>query len=202
MKKWTQVALALFFVLINTFYFWEPEFILLTAFIGIVLFAVFCYFLYLWFKLLAALIYKRFAEGKKLRHWAVLTIVLLFTTLFPTGAIPWGRITEGKPILVAQYEGSANCTNTLLLFENNRCKIRSICFGIKTETGRYIARGDTLDIMIEGDTAIRHALIYPDSTSRYAKNGLVHYFSNDPEQRPLPLAIFHNEFSPGKALKP
>lgn len=131
------------FLIINTSYFWEGEFGILISPIFIVLFMIF-------FILSIELIRQVYISSRdkftnKKRNFLLLfmTLSLLLIIIKPTGIINFEKF-EGKNLYFAQVKGSANCTSTIKLKQNNKFTYESICFGIEKTKGFYEIKNDTI----------------------------------------------------------
>lgn len=137
------LLLAVFFLVVNTSYFWEgklglfafPVFLALML-IYLALIIVFCRMLILNFK-------EKFNDRQRLFVSAGLLCILVLTFFKPSGIIDFDGF-SGKNLLVAGREGAANCTTTLKLKENNFFVEKTICFGVDEVSGSYSIKGDTI----------------------------------------------------------
>lgn len=142
-RKGLLIATIIFFLLVNTTYFWEGKmgiFAMLTFVFLIV------YFLVLTVVLLGQLyhsIQEKFANKQRLGLIGLMTFVLLLTFLYPNGLINFEKL-ESDNLLVAQREGAANCMTTLKLKENKTFIERNVCFGVTETKGKYRLSNDTI----------------------------------------------------------
>jgi len=137
------ITTLVFFLLINTTYFWEGRLgvfampallILVLVFIGLVVI------------LLRQLFYavkEKFTRKHRLIIIGILTIVLASTVFFPNGLINFDKLSGGN-LLVAQQEGAANCMTTFKLKENNKFIQSNVCFGVSEIKGNYKIVNDTI----------------------------------------------------------
>ena len=86
---------------------------------------------------------EKFKNKHRILTIGILTTVLTLVFLKPHGLINYEKF-EGKELLVARREGSANCMTTFKLIEDNKFIEKSICFGITETTGNYKIANDTL----------------------------------------------------------
>ena len=141
--KALTVTAIIFFLILNTRYYWEPE-------IGSLSFPAFL-LLGLVFIVLAIILivqtYFAYRENFRARGRLVaivtLAAVLLAIVIKPAGIIDFNRW-EGKDLLVAEQEGGGGCHTILRLKEHGRFKERSVCFGVDEVTGNYTLRNDTI----------------------------------------------------------
>jgi len=137
------ITTIVFFLLVNTSYYWEgklelfafPAFLLLAAvYLGL---AIALYLqLYLTFK-------ERFNQKKRFIVIGLLITVLLLSFLKPMGLIDFDKL-EGNDVLVAEREGSANCLTTLKLKDNFTFRERIGCFGVTEIKGTFRVVQDTI----------------------------------------------------------
>lgn len=73
--------------------------------------------------------------------WSAFVLITAFVR--PTGLIDFDRL-EGENIIIAEYEGVANCTTTLKLKKNNKFVLKKICFGTSDVKGTYTQVNDTV----------------------------------------------------------
>jgi len=144
MKKYgLLIATIIFFLIVNTSYYWEgklglfafPSFILLILIyigLGISL-----------FRQLYLIIKEKFDNKLRLITIGLLVFVLIITFLRPNGLINFDKL-EGGDILVAEREGAANCMTTLKLKDDYTFKERNVCFGVTETKGDYYIKNDTI----------------------------------------------------------
>ncbi len=137
------IACGVFFLLVNTSYFWDG-WLGVGAMLSFLLLVV-CFFVLagvlLW--QLTLTVWERFADKNRLLVTVVLAVVLITSFFYPNGVIKYTRF-EPENLLVAQREGAANCTTTLKLRENGSFLERNVCFGVTETTGRYRISDDTI----------------------------------------------------------
>jgi hypothetical protein len=137
------ISIVIFFLLINTSYYWEGNigFWAFPSFFGLIIFYLTLIILFL--RQLYYTIKERFADKQRLFVVVLIFIALITTSLYPKGLINFEKF-EGKDLLVAQGEGAANCMTTLKLKDNNKFTEKTICFGIFETKGSYELKGDTV----------------------------------------------------------
>ena len=187
-RKGLITATLLFFLLINTAYYWEAD---LGVFAMLSTLAMICYFFVLVFMLLGQLFFaskEKFADRQRIYLVGGMTIVLLLAFLYPRGIINFEKL-EGDTVLIAQNEGAANCTTTLKLRHNKKFVQQSSCFGLSEVTGTYQIKGDT--IIFENVSPGRN------STDFYKcavlTKGSVHLLRSSKDTTWYPLAIIKND---------
>jgi hypothetical protein len=142
-NKGLLIATILFFLTVNTNYYWEGK-------LGLFAFPVFLFLVLVYVGLGIALlrqlflaIREKFGDKKRLLIIALLTIVLTITFLKPNGLINFDSF-QGKDVLIAQREGAANCMTTIKLKDDNSFRERSVCFGVTEIKGKYHYQNDTI----------------------------------------------------------
>ena len=137
------IATVIFFLIVNTNYFWQTKIGILAIPTFLLLVGVYIVLAGLLIGQLFFSIREKFADKQRLLVVALLTTVLALTILKPTGLINFDKL-EGKDLFIAQREGSANCMITFKLKENNKFLERSVCFGVTEIRGDYKLKGDTI----------------------------------------------------------
>ena len=142
-KNAVLITTILFFLLVNTCYFWEP--LLGDWSVPLVLILVLGYFVLLIVVVVQIyfLIKERFSNKSRVFHTIGLAMVLVLTFLKPFGMIDFTQF-ESEDILVAEREGAANCMTTFELKKDFTFKERKVCFGVTEITGGYNTMNDTL----------------------------------------------------------
>ncbi len=137
------ILTTIFFILVNTTYYWEVKlgFFALPAILLLVL---------SFFGLIIALIGQLYFAIKeklsnKIRLYTIGLLILVLTLTFfkPFGLINFDKL-EGGDILVAEREGAANCMTTLKLKEDFTFSERNYCFGVSEIKGTYRYQNDTI----------------------------------------------------------
>lgn len=193
-NKGLLITTLLFFLTVNTAYFWGKE-------LGLVAVVVFLILLVVYIGLIIAFIWQVYCllgeeetAISRLMSVGVLGIVLLITLLNPRGLIDFEKL-EGGNVLVAQAEGVANCTITLNLRDNFTFKETSVCFGVSEKSGHYYLQNDTIYFrypVIHQATAYRFALIKPLTPNVYV---LVR-FKDGVDEKGQELHIIQNDLLP------
>jgi len=137
------IAAFLFFLLINTSYYWEGK-LGLYAFPAFAILAIaYISLSILLFQQVYAYTKEKFANKSRLIVAVVLFTVLAVTFLKPLGIINYDKF-QGEDLLIAEREGAANCMTTLQLKEDFTFKEKSVCFGITETTGKFHLQHDTI----------------------------------------------------------
>ncbi|MFA6083063.1 hypothetical protein [Mucilaginibacter sp.] len=179
----------LLFLTINTLYFWEGILGFFAMILPIVLAITFLILTIKVFYQLYLIVKNRFEEKGRIYKTVIVILLLTLITLRPYGIINYSAF-EGENLLVAEREGSANCMTTLMLKENHKFKMRSVCFGIDEEVGTYSIKNDTIKLnystFTKRDKNQRFGIIKAAGKSIYLYRSL-----ND--TIPMPLYINKNE---------
>ena len=135
-NKGIIITTLVFFLLVNTTYFWEGK-------LGLIAFPVFLIFVIVYIGLVVGFlrqlyfaIREKFKNKQRLVILTILVTVITLTFFRPHGFIDFDKL-QGADLLVASREGGGNCTTTLKLKESNRFIERSVCFGVKEIKGTY-----------------------------------------------------------------
>lgn len=132
-----------FFILVNSAYFWESH---LGLFVFVALLALALVFIILFVSLIRqiSLSIKERAVNKHRIYLIILLALVLTLAIFkPYGLINFEKW-ESNSLLIAQREGAANCLTTLKLKENRKFSERNLCFGVSETTGTYRIKKDTI----------------------------------------------------------
>ena len=142
-NKGILITTILFFLIVNTTYYWEGK-LGLFAFPAFLILAV-AYFIFA--IALIRQIYFAFKEKFKNNFRSltigVLTLVLALTFIKPFGLVDFDKL-EGDNVLVAEREGAANCMTTIKLKDDFTFSERSVCFGVTETKGNYHLQNDTI----------------------------------------------------------
>lgn len=145
---------------------------------------------------LGILIKTKFKDREKNLSTSILGFVLLFSIFFPFG-IERSLMTDDPNLVSAQYEGVANCTETLKLKDKNRFIHTSVCFGVDHYKGNYKVYGDTIYLHYEGISPVKSTnaigVIELDSGNSGSTKGNLMYFRNQTDEEPLPMVITRYE---------
>ena len=192
------LATLFFFLLVNTGHFWEWRY----GFLWLVLFII-TIIGYIFFPValliqIYLIVKEKFKNRRRVILVAVLAIVLMLTYWKPTGLINFEQW-EGKDLLVAEREGSANCFTKLKLKANNTFIERSICFGIGKISGSYQIKNDTIffsNTHIEGDGKYYQFAVIKKSESQNKKIiGELVLYNEIADTNPHRLWIIKNELN-------
>lgn len=142
-NKLLFIAALLFFISVNTRYFWEGK-------LGSKAFPVFM-LQFLIYELLAGGLFRQLfllfkeKDGKRNRLLLVSFLFFVLTSSFfrPTGLINFDAL-EGKDVLIANRQGVANCNTNFKLKDNFTFKEKTYCFGIEEVKGKYRLKNDSI----------------------------------------------------------
>jgi hypothetical protein len=191
------ITIVVFFLLVNTTYYWEGKLGLFAIPVLILLIAVYVGLavallpqLYFSFK-------EKFRKKERLLTIALLATVLGLTYYRPFGLIDFERF-EGNDVLVAEREGSANCMTTLKLKDDFTFKERTVCFGMTELKGTFRIVQDTIyfdntDAGRQVDKFYKFAVIKPTKFSNHRILGDIVMYENADDTAGHILWITRNE---------
>ncbi|MDR2919372.1 MAG: copper resistance protein NlpE [Tannerella sp.] len=192
--KWIAIAVILFFITVNTSYFWSKEVGIWLIPLSLLLVIIYLCFFILFFIQIFKAANEKFSNNKRLYTIILLVIVLFLTAILPKNPNKW----EGENLLVAAHKGAASCSTTLRLKPDGKFKYTSVCFGIEETRGTYKINGDTVffeptndkemytfGIICSNDTTLRYPP-YPDAT------GIVRLYRNRTDSITRELYILTN----------
>ena len=142
-NKGLLITTIIFFLLVNTTYYWEGK-------LGLFAIPAFILLVTVYFGLAIALlrqiyftVKEKFKQKQRLILIGLLTIVLLLTYFKPLGIIDFDRF-EGTDVLIAEREGAANCLTTLKFKDDYTFREKIGCFGILEIKGTFRVVNDTI----------------------------------------------------------
>ena len=196
-RKGLIITTILFFLTVNTNYYWEAK-------LGILAFPVFLLFVVVYLVLAICLITQiysaikeKFKDRRRLFDITLLTVVLALTFLFPGGLVNFDRL-EGKDLLTAEREGSANCMTTFKLKQNHTFSEKSVCFGVSETKGNYELKGDTIFFTNvtfgRGEKEYYKFAVIKHSDNKNRPSDLIRY-KNDADTTGQELSITKNELT-------
>lgn len=149
----------IFFLVINTRYFWEGKLGVWGLFTTLILIQVY-------FVLVIALLNQfiksfreKFSNSKRNILITLTSIILFLVSLKPNGIINFERFEE-EDCIVAERESVANCRIKLQLKENLEFIENSYCFGRIEQRGNYQIIDDTIYFYNNGDEKIENFYSY------------------------------------------
>lgn len=149
---------GLFFLLVQSTYFWEKELGIFTMLSFVLMALAFLCLGLLLLREVYLAVRDRGKDQKSLYFIVVLSVLLGLTIRYPNGLIDYSKF-EPPTVLKAEGEGTANCRTTLNLSADHTFVERTICFGIGETRGTYFIKNDT--IFFENVRLARHQKTYP-----------------------------------------
>ena len=141
--KWITAGCIVFFLVINTSYFWSKEVGIWLIPLSLLLVITYLCFLVIIFIQIFKAAKEKGCNNKRLYTIFLLTVVLLLTAIQPKGIINYEKW-ESKDLLIAKSKGAANCSTTLRLKPTNQFTFTTVCFGIEEIKGVYKINEDTI----------------------------------------------------------
>ncbi len=193
MKKNLIIVLSIiYFLFVNSSYFWEKLPGLWDMVLTGILFLSFVILAIILIFQIIKMIRNKFSSKITIINCIILTTVLTVTALYPLGIVDFRKF-EGIDLILAQYEGAANCTTTLKIKKENRFIQRRICFGIDEYYGNYRIDGDTIKLHYDEKSSFgskyAYGLIKLDSIKNDKNYGLILYYRDSVDNDPLPMRI-------------
>lgn len=133
----------IFFLIVNTSYYWKSNLGFISLPISLILFLVYLGLCIVTIRHIYFAFNERFKNKERLLSIGLLLIVLTLIFIKPFGMIDYEKF-ESKNILVAESEGVAGCSITLKLKENKKFTAKSVCFGMTETIGSYDIKNDTI----------------------------------------------------------
>lgn len=137
------ILTIIFFLTVNTSYYWEVKLGLWAFPAFVILVVIYCGLGVALIRQIYFLIKEKFTVKIRLLPIGLLTLVLTLTFLKPVGLIDFNKL-EGSSVLIAESEGAANCRTTLKLRDDFTFSLRSVCFGVTEIKGDYHLQNDTI----------------------------------------------------------
>jgi hypothetical protein len=137
------LTVIIFFLIINTAYYWKGMISLFIIPVFLILIIVYLVLVISLIRQIYFLIKAKVSNKSQLLNIGVITILLTLIYLKPFGVIDYEKF-EAEAILVAEREGAANCKITFKLKEDFTFKERNVCFNIKETKGNYSIHNDTI----------------------------------------------------------
>lgn len=137
------ITTIVFFLLINTSYFWAGDLGVYAIPAFLVLALIFIALSVVFFQQLHFAIKEKFANRFRLFTLVFGIAVLCLTFFFPFGFINFDKL-SGEDLLIAHREGAANCMTTFKLKDNHTFIERNVCFGVTETKGSYKIIHDTI----------------------------------------------------------
>ena len=195
-QKVLIIATAVFFLLVNTSYFWEGKLGFYAMPVDLLLVGYYVVLAGVFIRQSIYLIRERFRNRRRLILTSCLLLVLVLTFVLPGGIIDFERF-SGKDVLIARQEGVANCTTTLKLKNDSKFVERSVCFGMNEIWGVYELKGDTIVFKDvdkgRGEEYFTYGLIRPAGLKNEKMPGALVLYKGKTDTIGYPLFIIKNE---------
>lgn len=196
-QKGLVYATIVFFLLLNTTYYWEGKMGLFAMVTFLLLILYFLILMVLFLEQVYFAAKEKFKNIQRLFLIGIMVIVLSLSFLYPNGIIDFSKF-ENESIFIAQREGAANCMTTLRLRDDNTFHEWNVCFGVTETKGTYHVKGDTIYFervshSRQDSKFYKFAIIkYPETNSE--KNlGILVRFKDNSDASGTPLWIIKNE---------
>jgi hypothetical protein len=182
----------IYFLAVNTSYFWEKLPGLWDMLITLILFLGFFIFVIILIIQIVYLIQSKYSNRNRIINCIILLIILITTAFFPKGIIDFRKF-EGPNLVLAVYKGVANCTTTLEIKKDKRFIERSICFGVEENSGRYELKGDTITMYFDKKansvSSTAYGIIILDSIRTEDNIGQIIYYKGSWNTNRVPMKI-------------
>lgn len=142
-NKGLLITTIIFFLTINTAYYWEGKLGLFTFLVFLVLVVIYFGLVMAWIRQIYLAIKEKMVDKSRLLLIGLLTTVLALTFIKPYGLVNFDKL-EGDNLLIAERKSAANCMITLKLKDDFTFRERSVCFGVTEIKGNYHFQNDTI----------------------------------------------------------
>lgn len=198
--KGLLIATLVFFLLVNTAYYWESKigiYAMITFMLLVIYFGILAILLLIQ---MYSLVKERLRNRQRLILTGTMIMVLSLTYAYPGGFINFENF-ESRSLLMARREGSANCMTVLKLREDHSFVEQSVCFGMSEVTGTYTVKNDTVffENISSGRQAhvfYKFAIIKNTGTPNGQYLGELVRFKNDTDTIGIALWIIKNDLKP------
>jgi len=137
------ITTIIFFLTVNTTYYWEGKLGFLAMPMTLILVLVYFGLVIAFIRQIYFGIREKLKDKSRLLIILLLTLVLTLTFFKPFGLINFEEL-EGENVLVAQREGAANSMTTYKFKNDFTFKERNVCFGVSEVNGTYKISNDTI----------------------------------------------------------
>ena len=191
---WTFI----FFIGVNTAYFWEGHLGFLALIFHVILFVVFFLLALLFLLHIIRLVQERGAKFERLLLIAFLSFVLFATYLRPQGWIDYEQF-EGKDVYEAHREGGGNCQMRLKLKDTGKFVYKTRCFRVDEQRGYYELKEDTIFFKTKEGTFIDDFYTF-GITKKYKRSngtegGTIYLYTNNESKYKNMLVCLKDELS-------
>ena len=205
-NKGLFITTLIFFLAINTTYYWEgklglfaiPTFlILVVVYIGLAIALV---------RQIYLAVKEKLTNKPRLLTIGLLTIILALTFFKPFGLIDFDKL-EGGDVLIAEREGAANCMTTLKLKDDFTFRERNVCFGVTEIKGSYHLQDDTIyfdnvELGRHENEFYKFAVVTPSKFNKDGKHFDLTRYNSSTDTIGHELWITKNELNKLKDKKP
>ena len=190
------ITATVFFLIINTSYFWVDKIGIWGFFMCLPLIII--YFILVVFLIiqLCFAIKEKFKQKFRIFNIGILTVVVFLTFLFPTGIINFENF-ESKDLLIARRKGVASCSAIIKLKENLTFVEKEICFGVYEKKGTYHIFNDTI-YFIKGKENLGYKFAVVQESQTYTKYPVLTLFKDKKDTIGYSYRIFKNELIPNQ----
>ena len=193
-RKALTVVTIIFFILINSSYYWEGVLGGWATVAGLILSLLFLTLTAALLVYIIRAIREKLKDRTRLVLISVMLIALVLTVMKPEGVVDFEKL-EGKDLLIAGRTGVASCHITLKLKANNKVLFREVCFGIDSQLGSYSISEDTVKFHFIGRNTFEYGIIRMSNDSHAKYDGEITLYKNKADTTPMFLAIFKNNLS-------
>lgn len=193
------ITAIIFFLIINTAYYWQGKLGFLALLVFLILFVSFIVLGILLLKEMYYALSEKFIDKNRLLKIGILLPILTLTFFAPHGLINFEKF-EGDDILIAKRKGAGNCITTFKLKNNYKFIEKSVCFGINEIKGNYYFKNDTiffkiLKLNLEDKSFYKFAVIKPSNIYKDDKNFVLVRFRSSKDTIGNVLFIEKNEIN-------
>jgi hypothetical protein len=142
-KNKLNITTLLFFILINTSFFWDGFLGIYSIPFSFVLEIVFLIIIVNFFILIFRIIQNKFDSKNKRNQILYIAIVIALTIYKPFGFINL-ELSKANEVLIAKKEAVSNCNMLLILRDDGTYTQRMVCYSIDNIQGTYSLKNDTI----------------------------------------------------------
>jgi hypothetical protein len=169
-NKVLLLTTILFFLIVNTTYYWQGKLGILAFPFFLVLVVVYLVFLIALIRQIYVALDEKFANKQRLLTVCLMIIILGLIVYRPLGLIDFDKL-EGENLLVANSEGAANCMTTLKLKDDFTFREKTVCFGVEEIKGTYRLQNDTIyfdnvDLGPDAENFYQYAIVKPTTFNK------------------------------------
>ncbi len=194
--KFLIISTVVLFLMINTDYYWNGLFfgfdLVLKLFYLISFFVLTICLL----RQLFLIIQERLQNRPRIYLILIMGLLLGLIAIKPFGIIDFEKF-EGKDLFIGWQEGTANCSTTLKLKENEKFTIMSYCFGEDKIRGTYSLKGDTIKLKFSSLGSMikryEYGIYKPYADPQKKIVGEILMYTSKKDTMPYPLTVFKNE---------